>query len=102
MLLRVLSEYDTSGPLILSIDPCQEVTILKVAQLIARNFKLCGEIRLDTSVKDGAVKRTLDNSKMKSLFPNFEFTPLDSGIERTVKWFKENDDSIKIQRHSLV
>ena len=43
----------------------------------------------------GQYKKTADNAKLRSLLPQFEFTTIDSGIQKTVKWFTENYENAK-------
>ena len=54
-----------------------------------------GTIKYDTSKSDGQYKKTADNAKLRSLLPQFEFTTIDSGIQKTVKWFTENYENAK-------
>ena len=40
--------------------------------------------------RDGIIRKPSDSSKLKSLLPNFEFTTIDDGLEKSIKWFIEN------------
>lgn len=85
LLVWTLEHYDSIEPLILSVPPESEVSIGDVAQLIANEFGI--DIEYDSSKADGQFKKTANNAK---LIPNFEFTPIEAGIAKTVQWFKEN------------
>ena len=47
-------------------------------------------IEFDSSYSDGQYKKTADNSKLKKLIKDFEFTKFEDGIEKSVNWFIEN------------
>jgi GDP-L-fucose synthase len=88
LLVWTLEHYDSIEPLILSVPSKDEVSIGDVAQLIANEFGI--EIEYDLSKADGQFKKTANNTKLMTLLPDFEFTPIAVGIAKTVKWFKEN------------
>lgn len=93
LLVWTLEHYDSIEPLILSVPPESEVVIGDVAQLIANEFGI--EIEYDLTKADGQHRKTASNSKLMTLLPNFEFTPIEEGIAKTVVWFKENKDKIR-------
>ena len=93
LLVWTLEHYDSIEPLILSVPPDSEVSIGDVAQLIANEFGI--EIEYDSSKADGQHRKTASNAKLAALLPNFEFTPIEVGIAKTVCWFKENKDKIR-------
>lgn len=47
-------------------------------------------IQFDTSKADGQYKKTASNLKLRSLRPDFRFTSIEEGLEKTCAWFKEN------------
>lgn len=49
-----------------------------------------GNIIFDTSKADGQFKKTASNVKLRSLYPEFQFTPIQEGLKETCKWFLEN------------
>ena len=73
-------------------DEASEVSIEHVAQMVADAFKLEHGIVLDTSKADGQYKKTASNSKLRRYLPDFEFTPFQEAIEKSVEWFVENYD----------
>lgn len=58
--------------------------------------KSCGaeylKIEYDNSKPDGQFKKTSSNKKFKTLFPNFKFTKLESGIKETWDKIKNNNN----------
>lgn len=93
LLVWTLGHYDAIEPLILSVPPEDEVSIGEVARLIANEFDI--PIEYDSSKADGQHRKTANNSKLMSFLPDFEFTPIDVGVAKTVQWFKEHRDAIR-------
>lgn len=93
LLVIILMFYDKMDPIILS--TTEEVSIRDVAELIAREFGQ-NEILFDTSKSDGQFKKTCSNSRLKLQFPYFKFTPLEKGVRKAVKWFKNNYSTARV------
>jgi GDP-L-fucose synthase len=66
------------------------VSIKNVAELITKAAKFDGDVQWDKGKADGQYKKTADNSKLRRLLPDFEFTPLSKGIKESVDWFERN------------
>ena len=49
----------------------------------------------DTTKSDGQFKKTASNVKLRSLRPDFEFTPIEAGIKKAVDWFVENFETCR-------
>lgn len=92
IMLRVL--FDTSEThyqnLIVSTDEADEVSIADVTKHIARSHEFGGRLIWDLEMSDGQYKKTAANTQMRALFPDFCFTPIEDGIQKTVQWFVEN------------
>ena len=71
-------------------DESSEVSIREVAELITKASKFNGSLEWDTTRADGQYKKTADNSRLRELLPDFEFTPLSDGIHETVNWFVDS------------
>jgi GDP-L-fucose synthase len=72
-------------------DDNNEYTIKEVVYTIASNFKFPVEnIEFNTNYSDGIIKKTVSNERLREILPDFKFTNLNDGIEKTVKWFKDN------------
>lgn len=95
LILMVLENYQEKEPIILSVDPEQEVSIAQVAQMIANCFDYQDRLVFDTNLPDGQYRKTASNKKLRSYVPDFQFTPLEKGISETVKWFQENYDQAR-------
>jgi GDP-L-fucose synthase len=93
-IVRKLIERGKSfGSLIVS--PSKEISIGEVAELVAKHLGFRGNIVYDNSKPDGQLRKPTDNSKLMSLLPDTEFTPIEDGICETVEWFVKNYKSCR-------
>ncbi len=53
------------------------------------------EITWDITKSDGCMKKTVTNSKFKSIYPDFKFMNLKDGLEYTYAWFCSNYKTIR-------
>jgi GDP-L-fucose synthase len=90
LFLWVLRSYKSPDPIILSVDEKDEVTIADVVNAIVKAMDFHGEIRYDTTKSDGQYKKTASNAKLRKLYPEFQFTPFETGVQQTVDWFMKH------------
>ena len=90
LIIWTLESYDEKGSIILSVGEKDEMSIGKVATMIAKEFEYEHMMEYDTSFSDGQYKKTADNSKLMSLFGDFEFTSMYEGMKKSVRWFIDN------------
>lgn len=64
-----------------------EKSIKDISYKIAGLFDHSHRLKFDDSYSDGQYKKTADNTLFQTLAPQFEFTPIDVGLERAVNWF---------------
>jgi len=95
LFIWVLRNYKSIEPIILSIPEEEEVSIKDVAYIIAKEYGFKGDIKFNTNMENGQYKKTASNKKLKSLLPDFKFTPIEQGIKETVKWFEENFNNVR-------
>jgi len=88
-----LFNYEGTDPLIVSGD--KEVSIKDLVGLLVDEFKFKGKVIFDQTKPDGQLRKPSDNSKIKELMPDFEYTPFEQGIKETVNWFIENYDEAR-------
>jgi GDP-L-fucose synthase len=88
-----LENYEGTEPLIFSGD--EEYSIKDLVDILVAEFKFKGNVKFDESKPDGQFKKPSDNSKIKELYPEFEYTPLEVGIKETVNWFIENYETAR-------
>lgn len=90
-----MREYHSPDPITLSVDEASEVAIKDVALSVAKAMKFEGEVVFDTTKADGQFKKTACNKKLRSHLPDYKFTSMDDGIQKSVDWFLENYESIR-------
>ena len=88
-----LFNYEGTDPLIVSGD--EEISIKDLVGLLVDEFKFKGKVIFDKTKPDGQLRKPSDNSKIKELMPDFEYTPFEKGIKETVNWFIENYDEAR-------
>ena len=72
----------------------EEISIRKLAHLIAIVVNYEGKIQFDTSKPDGTLRRVLDNKRINDLGWSHEIN-LEEGLKSTYEWFKNNLKNIK-------
>jgi GDP-L-fucose synthase len=68
----------------------EEISIRRLAELIAELTGFEGEIEWDASMPNGQPRRSLDASRARELFGFEAHTPLHVGLERTIAWYREH------------
>ena len=89
----VLFNYKGTDPLIVSGD--EEISIKDLVGILVDEFKFKGKVKFDKTKPDGQLRKPSDNSVIKELMPDFEYTPFKKGIKETVSWFIENYESAR-------
>ncbi len=90
-----MRNYKSPDPIILSVGEEDEVSIKDAALSIVKAMKFEGEVIFDTSKADGQFKKTASNSKLRKLLPDYKFTSIDEGIQKSVDWFVENYETLR-------
>lgn len=83
--LWMLDNYKESAPIIFTSGI--ETSIHDLVRVIAKKTKFKGKIVFDSGKPDGQFRKPSDKTKLKKYLPDFKFTPVDEGIEKTVNWF---------------
>jgi len=96
LFLWVMRDYDETEPIILSVSEAEEKSIDEAAKSVAKAYKFNGEWKYDTTRSDGQYKKTASNDKLRKYLPDFQFTPFDEAIQKTVDWFIANHDSARL------
>ena len=72
-----------------------DISILELAQLVARVTGFEGQIKTDTSKPDGTMRKLMDVSRLAKM----GWTPtigLEQGIKDTYRWYLENADTARL------
>lgn len=91
--LWMLDNYKESTPIIFSSGI--ETSIKNLVLLIAKKMKFKGKIIFDSKKPDGQFRKPSDTTKLLKYLPDFRFTPVEEGIEKTVLWFVKNYPNVR-------
>ena len=91
----VMREYHDPTPITLSVDEAEEVSIKDVALAVAKASGFDGEVVFDTSKADGQFKKTASNKKLRKYRPDYKFTSIPDGVQKSVDWFVANYDTAR-------
>ena len=83
-----LDNYNEPEPIIFS--NSNEISIKDLVDLLVKEFNFKGKVIFDKTKPDGQFRKPSDNSKLKSYLPDFNFTPIETGLKETITWFIEN------------
>ena len=64
-------------------------SINDIATLAARVLAYDVEFVYNTSKPDGAMVKVLDDKQFRSKYPDFKFTPLEIGIQKTIEYYRK-------------
>jgi GDP-L-fucose synthase len=91
----VMRDYHSPDPITLSVDEEDEVSIKELALAVAKAMKFDGEIVFDATKADGQFRKTACNKKLRQLRPDYKFTTIQDGIQKSVDWFVENYEKVR-------
>jgi len=83
-----LDEYEEKEPIIFSTS--EEIAIKDLVDIVIDKFDFKGNVVWEKDKPDGQLRKPSDNSKLKSYLPDFKFTPIEEGIEKTIDWLMKN------------
>jgi GDP-L-fucose synthase len=90
--LFLMRTYDDES--IVNVGTGEDLSIRELAELIARITGFGGRVDFDVSKPDGAPRKLLDVSLLRSLGWQAQ-VPLEEGVKRTYEWFKANYHSFR-------
>lgn len=91
--MMLYEKYDGVDPVILSTS--EEISIRDIVLMIAEIFEFKGNVIFDSSKPDGQLRKPSDNSVIKTMFPDYKFTPIEIGLRKSISWFIENYENIR-------
>lgn len=93
-LLAVAEKSDSPEPVNLGVP--EEISIRDLAEAIAVAVGFQGRFRFDPTKPNGQPRRALDCSRAEQLFGFTAETPMDTGLERTVAWYREHREQERL------
>ena len=88
-IIAAAEKYDKPDPV--NLGAGREITIKELVTLIAKLSEFTGQIIWDTSRPDGQPRRCLDTTRAKNEFDFEAKTDLIIGLQRTIKWYKDQN-----------
>lgn len=94
--VRIMMELsDTRENELLNIGAGEEYSIRHFARLICREVGYdYGKITFDGSRYVGARSKCLRTDRLRSLMPDLRLTPMETGLEKTIRWFVANRETL--------
>ena len=93
----VLATEKYDSDLHLNVGSSKEISIRKLAEMIASAANYKGKIFWDVSKPDGTPRKILDSTRIRSL--GWEPTiSLEEGISSTVEWFREASSRNEVRK----
>jgi GDP-L-fucose synthase len=80
--------YDRTDPV--NLGTSEEITIRRLAELIAEITGFEGSLEFDTSKPDGQPRRALETTKARELFGFEAAVPFTEGLEKTIAWWQKH------------
>jgi GDP-L-fucose synthase len=77
------------------ISPEENYKISDIVDIIVKRFDFKGEVVYTKEKSSGVFKKPTDNKIFRNIFPNFEFTTIQTGLSKNIKYFIENYKSIR-------
>ena len=84
----LIENHNDTDPIILTSGI--EYSIKEIVGLIVDTMEFKGAVKWLADKPDGQFRKPASNKRLKSILPNFEFTPIEVGISETVDWFNKN------------
>jgi GDP-L-fucose synthase len=90
VLLNTQFNYDS-----IIISNSEEISVLECVEKIIKIFKFKNNIIFDKTKPEGKHRKQTDNSRLKSILPDFKFTNIDEALNETIEWFIKNYNSAR-------
>ena len=66
------------------------LSVRELVGVIAAELQYSGKVKWDHSMPDGAPRKVMDDQKFRTIFPNFKFTSLGTGVRETCDYFRRS------------
>lgn len=93
-LASVIARVVDAGPTdqAVNVAPSHNLSIKELAERVARATDFQGEVRFSGVGPDGQYRKDVSTSLLQEILPDWRETetPLDDGLRRTIKWYRDN------------
>lgn len=93
ILLWMVDNYDDPEPL--NIGNTGEISIMDIVYKVQKIMNHDKQVEWDSTMPAGQFRKPSDNSTFTSLYPDFKYTDIDSGLSKTCDWFIEKYPNIR-------
>ena len=66
-----------------------------MVHMVAKKMDFSGRIIFNSEKPDGQYRKPSDGTKLNSYLPEFQWTTLEDGIEKTIVWFENNFNNLR-------
>lgn len=94
---KLIENREVKDPVIVSNDV--KISILDIVKIITEYLDFPGKINYDSDRIIGDQVKVVDNTNLKNIIGDFQFTDIETGIHKTIDWYLEHFilyDTIKI------
>jgi GDP-L-fucose synthase len=90
---KLMDTYEDTKPIIMSTS--NEVSIEEIIFTICDIMGFKNKIIFDKSKPEGQIRKPSDNSYLKSIIGDYQFTPLKDGLDETIEYFLKNYNTLR-------
>lgn len=96
VILRCI-KYNKQHKLDLVVSPpsSDEISIKSLVGKIVDIVGFRGRVTYDSEASNGQLKKTTECNELLEVFPDFKFTPLERGLEKTIRFFERNYATVR-------
>ena len=92
---RIHTEQINDLPPLMIVSPGCVHTIAEIVDVIVKHMGFAGRVVFDSTKSEGIMRKNTDNSLFQSIFPDFRFTDLDTGLANTIDYFVKNYERVR-------
>lgn len=86
----LVEKYDDTTPIIVS--NTSQYSIKDVVDNVVKYMEFDGEVIWQKEKPNGQFRKPSSNKKLLDIIGNYEFTPLEQGLKKSIEWFNTNYD----------
>lgn len=86
----LVEKYDDTTPIIVS--NISQYSIKDVVDNVVKYMEFDGEVIWQKEKPNGQFRKPSSNKKLLDIIGNYEFTPLEQGLKKSIEWFNTNYD----------
>jgi GDP-L-fucose synthase len=92
-LINLAENYEDVSPV--NIGKTGEISILSVVEKICNILEFEGKVTWDIEKPEGQYRKPSDNNLFLNTYPNFKYTDIDEGLQKTCNWFLNHYPNIR-------